>query len=97
MRTRYEERPMPFSRHDTVEADFNGPEIITDTPMPPFGVAELLVDYGLGPDLFQFWLLSHTDTNVFAGRRFWRTGVLRECLPGVDSALEFAALGEPLR
>jgi hypothetical protein len=94
---------MPFSRHA------NGPEIITDTPMPPFGVAELLVDctrLGATPDpltaltstdLFRFWLLSHTDTNMIAGPRFWRTGVLRECLPSADSAMEFMALGELLQ
>jgi len=81
---------MPFSRH-------TGPEIITDTPMPPFGVAEALVDKTEhGPDLFRFWLLSHTDANRVAGSRFWRTGVLRECLPSADEALTFTALGERL-
>jgi hypothetical protein len=86
---------MPFSRHDTVKADFNGSEIITDSVMPPFGVAELLVDKAEhGPDLFRFWLLSHSDTNMIAGPRFWRTGVLRECLPSADGMLEFTALGE---
>ena len=80
---------MSFSRHA-------GPEIITDTPMPPFGVAELLVDKAEhGPDLFRFWLLSHTDVNMIAGPRFWRTAVLRECLPSADTALEFTTFGEP--
>jgi hypothetical protein len=75
-----------------------GPEIITDTAMPPFGVAQLLVgDTVPSTDLFRFWLLSHTDVNMIAGPRFWRTAVLRECLPDVDAALEFTtftALGE---
>jgi len=87
---------MPFSRAYTNEA--NGPEILTDTPMPPFGVAEALVDkVEHGPDLFRFWLLGHADVNCVAGPRFWRTGVLRECLPSPDTALDFEALAEPLR
>jgi hypothetical protein len=84
----------------------NGPEIITDTPMPPFGIVQLLVDctrLGDNPDplteltsadLFRFWLLSHTDANMVASQRFWCTGVLRECLPSADGTLEFTALGE---
>jgi hypothetical protein len=88
---------MPFSRHDTVEANFHGPEVITDTSMPPFGVAEALVNKAEhGPDLFRFWLLSHTDANMIAGSRFWRTGVLREYLPSADGTLTFQALGELL-
>jgi len=79
----------------------------TDTKMPPFGVAESLVDMSritdLPPtlaasftpsDLFRFWLLSHDAT---LGALFWRTAVLRECLPSPDSTLDFVALGEPLR
>jgi hypothetical protein len=76
----------------------SGPEIITDMRMPPFGVAETLVDKTEhGPDLFRFWLLSHTDANMIAGPRFWRTGVLRECLPRPEIEMNFVVLAEPLR
>lgn len=73
---------MPSSRHA-------GPEIITDTAMPPFGVAQLLVgDTVPSTDLFRFWLLSHAAAE---GRRFWRTAVLRECLPSAATVMEFTA------
>jgi hypothetical protein len=88
---------MPFSRLYTTEAD--GPEIITDSCMPPFGVAEVLL--GTQPDLFQFWLLTHRqDIALVTGPMFWRTAVLRECLPreiDVAAGLQFTALAEPLR
>jgi len=87
---------MPFSCLHTTEAD--GPEIVTDSQMPPFGVAEAL----LGPtaDLFQFWLLTHHDNALVVGPQFWRTAVLRECLPraiDIAAGLQFTALAEPLR
>lgn len=85
---------MPFSR-DLYEIG-DGPEIITDPPMPPFGVAEALTDkIQHGPDLFRFWLLSHHDANMIVGPQFWRTSVLRECLPSHDAPLDFVALAEP--
>ncbi len=98
---------MPFSRDFYETGD--GPEILTDSRMPPFGVAQMLVDYtrlGDDPDpltalpssdLFRFWLLSHTDMNVLYGAKLWRTAVLRECLPSPDAVLNFEALAEPLQ
>ncbi len=62
--------------------------------MPPFGVAATLVNEdGLQRDLFRFWLLSHSDTNVIAGSRFWCMAVLRVCLPAPETALVFEAAG----
>jgi hypothetical protein len=74
--------------------------------MPPFGVAEALVDSAsrgtalTGTDLFQFWLLTHDEACVVTGSKFWRTAVLHECLPravDVDAGLQFVALAPPLR
>lgn len=86
---------MPFRRPHNVTSD---PE------MPPFGVAEALVEcrataFEQG-DLFQFWLLTHSDDVAHIGPTFWRTAVLRECLPravDVDAGLQFVALAPPLR
>lgn len=72
-------------------------QILTDTPMPPFGVAESLMPDQKGPDLFAFWLVSHHDTEIWRAREFWRTAVLRECLPSADANLDFVALGELLQ
>lgn len=70
------------------------PEILTNMLMPPFGVAEAiaLVD---SRDAFAFWLQTHTDT--CNGPRFWRTAVMRECLPDPDSELTFVALSPIIR
>lgn len=67
--------------------------IETDTQMPPFGVAEALIDTSVvqQPDLFQFWLLTHSPASAL-GAAFWRTAVLRECLPDPVGDLEFVAL-----
>jgi hypothetical protein len=67
------------------------PEMLieTDTPMPPFGVAEALAPLQSGPDLFRFWLQTHTEP---MGAPFWRTAVLRECTPDPDGELTFVAL-----
>lgn len=67
-------------------------EIETDTPMPPFGVAAALAVKD-EPDLFLFWLYTHTEP---LGATFWRTAVLRECLPNPDE-LSFVALAAPER
>jgi hypothetical protein len=61
--------------------------------MPPFGVASALAPID-GPDLFLFWLQTHTDV---LGARFWRTAVMRECLPDPDGELTFVALAAPER
>jgi hypothetical protein len=47
----------------------------------------LLVNEEHPADRFRFWLLTHGS---YQGERFWRTAVLRECLPSGE-ALEFAA------
>ncbi len=70
--------------------------IVTDTPMPPLGVAVLLAPDVPGPDIYAFWLNSHRDVNMYEGKRFWRTAVMRECLPSTDDVLDFIALGAPL-
>ncbi len=63
-------------------------QIETDTPMPPFGVAEALTPAS-GPYMFRFWLQTHTEP---LGAKFWRTAVLRECLPNPADELLFVAL-----
>ena len=67
--------------------------IETDAPMPPFGVAEVLAPV-TGPDLFLFWMQTHTEP---LGPKFWRTAVLRECLPDPDGELMFVALSPVVR
>lgn len=67
-------------------------QIETDTLMPPFGVAAAL-SVKDEPDLFQFWLYTHTEP---LGALFWRTAVMRECLPNPDE-LSFVALAAPAR
>jgi hypothetical protein len=70
-----------------------GPEIITDTTMPPFGVAETLVPAGVpAHETFAFWLSTHRDDTWPTGQRFWRTAVLRECLPSDATELAFEAI-----
>lgn len=70
--------------------------IETDTLMPPFGVAEALVDETwLGhTDIFRFWLQTHAEPR---GPLFWRTAILRECLPDPEIGLQFAADGPLMR
>ena len=55
--------------------------------MPPAGVADLVLD-GLADSVerFRFWLLTHTEFN---GQQFWRTAVLRVCLPDPALPLRF--------
>lgn len=66
--------------------------------MPAFGVALTLVgDVVKHGELFSFWLESHADQNALVGPAFWRTGVLRKCLPAPDADLHFEALAEPFR
>lgn len=69
----------------------HGCQIQTDTTLPPFGVAQSLALDSVGsvPDLFRFWLVSHAYP---LAARFWRTAVLRECLPDPTSDLNFEAL-----
>lgn len=71
-------------------------QVETDTLMPPFGVAEVLVDatWLAASDPFRFWLQTHTDP---VGPKFWRTAVLRECLPDPDGELMFVALSPVIR
>lgn len=59
--------------------------------MPPFGVAEALAPIDLvgSADLFQFWLQTHAE---LLGAKFWRTAVMRECLPDPDGELLFVSL-----
>jgi len=66
--------------------------IETNTLMPPFGVAEALAPVS-GTELFLFWLQTHTDP---LGAKFWRTAVMRECLPNPDE-LTFVALSPVVR
>lgn len=61
----------------------------TNTLMPPFGVVEAIMPNVCGPDEFLFWMQTHTDP---LGPKFWRTAVLRECLPDPDGELMFIAL-----
>jgi len=68
--------------------------IETNTLMPPFGVAEVLAPGVSGTDQFLFWMQTHTDP---LGPKFWRTAVLRECLPGPDDELTFVALSPVVR
>lgn len=68
--------------------------IETNTPMPPFGVVEAIMPSACGPDEFLFWMQTHTDP---LGAKFWRTAVLRECLPNPDSELAFVALSPVVR
>lgn len=67
--------------------------IETNTQMPPFGVAEALAPVR-GTELFLFWLQTHTDP---LGAKFWRTAVMRECLPDPDGELMFVALSPVIR
>jgi hypothetical protein len=67
--------------------------IETNTPMPPFGVAEALAP-ATGTELLLFWMQTHTDP---LGAKFWRTAVMRECLPDPDSVLTFVALSPVTR
>lgn len=70
-------------------------QVDTDTLMPPFGVAEALLPTLSGADLFRFWLQTHVDS--VDGPRFWRTAVLRECLPDPDGELMFVPLSPVIR
>jgi hypothetical protein len=67
--------------------------IETNTLMPPFGVATALAPVD-GTELFLFWLQTHTDP---LGAKFWRTAVLRECLPDPDGELMFVAMSPIVR
>jgi hypothetical protein len=60
------------------------------------GIAdEFLKDSASSPDRFLFWLLS-TGGCTELGARFWRTVVLRECLPSPEAELSFEAFSGPL-
>lgn len=64
-------------------------KIETDTLMPPFGVAQALLPDMDRTELFLFWLQTHDTVQRVV---FWRTAVLRECLPDPDDELSFIAL-----
>lgn len=68
--------------------------IETNTLMPPFGVVEAIMPSACGPDEFLFWMQTHTDP---LGPLFWRTAVMRECLPDPDGELMFVALSPIIR
>jgi hypothetical protein len=71
--------------------------VYTDTPMPPFGVVDLLVGEALSiPDRFYFWLMSHGDGLRHIGPKLWCAAVLRECLPSAKDDLNFEAIGQRL-
>lgn len=67
----------------------------TDTKMPSFGVAKALMP--TQPNLFEFWLLTHSSSFPWTLHGIWPMLILRECLPPSDAALEFEALAEPLQ
>lgn len=71
------------------------PTIVTFPVMPPLGVAVELCQHFVTSqlDIVAFWLKTHEAHN---GRQFWRTAVMRECLPSVDDNLIFEAVGERL-
>lgn len=71
------------------------PTIVTFPAMPPLGVAVELCQRFVKsqPDLVAFWVKTHEVRN---GQQFWRTAVLRECLPSIDASLTFEAIGERL-
>lgn len=53
--------------------------VLTDTSIPPLGVADMLLGTTTDSvERFAFWLQSHNEP---LAPRFWRTAVLRECLP----------------
>lgn len=63
----------------------------SDPRFPPMGVVdELLKTTGADSyERFLCWLFTSTCTEL--GARFWRTAVLRECLPSPDQELTFEA------
>ena len=69
----------------------NDNRIQTDSPHPPLGVVDDLLPDSSYLDRWVIWMQTYAAPE---GHKFWRTAVMRECLP--HGELDFIAVGEKI-